>query len=387
MTYQRDIAERFKKALTQYPVVTLTGPRQSGKTTLARTLCPNYDYINLEEPDIREAAIQDPRAILSKYQKGLIIDEVQHVPSLLSYIQAIVDEKQQDGMYVLTGSHQIALHEALAQSLAGRTALLHLLPLCLHELSQAGIKPSLNELLIKGFYPRVYQKELDPTQAYRDYVKTYLERDVRSMINVKDLLMFQRFLKLSAARTGCVLNMNGLANDVGVSNHTIKHWLSVLQASHLVELIMPYYENFGKQVVKSPKLYFTDVGLVCHLIGIETISQVDRDPLRGNLFETLVVTELMKTRYNIGRDPNLYYYRDSLQKEVDIIYKRGSSLIPVEIKSAQTMNISFTRGLDYFHQLVGERCEQAYVVYAGEQELQLEKATFLNYQHVPVITE
>lgn len=381
MTFHRDIADHCLHLSKQYPIVTVTGPRQSGKTTLVKTLFKDYPYINLEAPDIRELAQRDPRALLNKYPDRLIIDEIQHAPELLSYIQTIVDEKNKDGMYILTGSHQVALHEALSQSLAGRTALLELLPLSLSELKQAGFDLPLNQQLLTGYYPRIYSKNLDPTQTYRDYVKTYLERDVRSMIQVKDLLVFQRFMKLCAARTGQMLNINSLANDVGVSNHTIKHWLSILQASFLVMLVTPYFENFGKQVIKSPKLYFTDVGLVCFLLEIETTSQVDRDPLRGHLFETMVAMDLIKTRLNQGRDHHLYYYRDNLKNEVDLIYKAGTELIPIEIKSAQTINQDFFKGLRYFRKLTGNRCGQPYLIYSGEQEFEFTEGHILNYHH------
>lgn len=361
------------------------GPRQSGKTTLVRELFPDYPYINLEEPDLRELAHRDPRALLNKYPRHLIIDEVQHVPELLSYIQARVDAADINGQYILTGSHQLALHAALAQSLAGRSAIVELLPLSLNELKQAGFTLDPNQQLLSGFFPRIYNKNLDPTQTYRDYVKTYIERDLRQMINLKDLLTFQRFIKLCASRTGRELNMHSLANDIGVSSHTIKHWLSILQASFLIILLPPYFENFGKQIVKSPKLYFTDVGLACFLLEIETIPQVDRDPLRGNLFETLVVMDLIKTRLNQGREPNLYYYRDSQQNEVDLIYKQGSELIPIEIKSAQTINHSFLKGLSYFKKL--KPCQKSYLIYAGEQEFELEEAKIINYHQAHKIVD
>ena len=387
MRFNRTMAKQCQQLAQQYPVVTLTGPRQSGKTTLVRELFSDYPYLNLEEPDVRELAVRDPRAILNKYPDQLILDEVQRVPELLSYIQAAVDEKGHDGMYILTGSHQLELHEALAQSLAGRTALLELLPLSLSEMKQADISLPLNQQLLSGFYPRVHYKNLDPTQAYSAYVKTYLERDVRRMINLKDLLTFQRFMKLCAARTGCILNMSNLANEVGVSQHTIKHWLSILQASFLVILIPPYFENFGKQAIKSPKLYFTDVGLVCYLLEIETLAQVDRDPLRGNLFETLVVLDLIKARLNQGRDPHLYYYRDSQKKEVDLIYKKGSELIPIEIKSAETISQSFFNNLNYFHELVGARCGQPHLVYSGTEEFSLDAGKVVNYHNAHQIIE
>lgn len=387
MPFKRDIAEHCLKLAKQYPVITVTGPRQSGKTTLVRKLFKHYPYINVEEPDIREIAKRDPRGLLNKYPEHLIIDEVQRAPELLSYIQTIVDEKKLDGMYILTGSHQLELHAALVQSLAGRTAMLELMPLSLSELKQANFSLQTDELLLSGFYPRIYNKSLEPVQAYRDYMKTYIERDVRQMINIKDLITFQRFMKLCAARTACILNMNSLANEVGISNHTIKHWLSILQASFLIILIAPYFENFGKQAIKSPKLYFTDVGLASYLLEIETLKQLERDPLRGNLFETMVVMDLIKTRLNQGRDHHLYYYRDSQQKEIDLIYKRGSELIPIEIKAGQTVNQDYFKGLNYFSSLVGKRCGQPYLIYAGDQEFELQNATILNYHQAATIIE
>ena len=388
MLFSRDISQQCLTLAKQYPVVTIMGPRQSGKTTLVKHLFKDYAYINLEAPDIRELVAHDPRSVLNKYPNGLIIDEIQNVPSVLSYIQTLVDEKQQEGLYILTGSHQVSLHEAISQSLAGRTAILQLLPMSLSELHAANVTLSLDELLLSGGYPRVHAKSLSPTQVYRDYVQTYLERDVRKIINLKDLLLFQRFIKLCAARTGHVLNMNSLSNEVGVTSHTIKHWLSILQASYLVQLISPYFENFGKQIIKSPKLYFTDVGLACYLLDIETVSQMNRDPLRGHLFETLVAMDLIKTRINQGREPNLYFYRDSQKHEVDLIYKTGAELVPIEIKSAQTISRSFFKGIDYFNTLLPQgRILQNYIVYAGTEEFSLENANVIQYSNAHQIVE
>lgn len=384
--FERELAYQCQQFIKQYPIVTIMGPRQSGKTTLVKALFPDYAYINMEEPEMQLLAEQDPKALLNKYRAPLIIDEVQRAPQLLSYIQVIVDEQQDDGMYILTGSHQLELHEAVSQSLAGRTAILEMLPLSFKELSKANIELSTNERILNGCYPRVYNKNLDPTIMYRNYVKTYLERDVRKMIHLKDLLTFQRFMKLCAARTGCILNMNNLANEVGVSNHTIKHWISILQASYLMVLLPPYFENINKQVIKSPKLYFTDVGLASYLLGIESINHVDRDPLRGQLFETMVVIEAIKSRLNIGKDPNLYFYRDSKLNEVDLIYKSGSQLIPIEIKSAETINRGFFKGLNYFQNLLGPRCGQSYLVYAGTHSITMEHAKVINYRDIAQVT-
>lgn len=388
MNFNREISSELLKRLAQYPIVTITGPRQSGKTTLVKQLCSHYPYVNLEKPDVRARAMEDPNGFLAQYPEGAIFDEIQQTPELLSYLQVIVDEKQKPGQYILTGSHQLALHDALAQSLAGRTTILQLLPFSFTELQQANITLSASEYMLRGFYPRIYHDNLDPNTVYSDYVKTYLERDVRMMIHLKDLMVFQTFLRLCASRTGTILNMNELAKDVGVSHHTIKEWMSILQASYLITFLPPYFENFGKRIIKSPKLYFTDVGLASYLLGIETTTQMDRDPLRGRLYETMVVMELMKTRFNSGRDANLYFYRDSEKKEVDVIYKHGAQLSPIEIKSSQTFTSGQLNGIDYYRKLVGDRCDQSYLVYAGEAEYSFKNTTLLNHVHAnKIITQ
>lgn len=381
MIFNRLSELKFLEMLKNYPVVSVTGPRQSGKTTLVQRLCPDYKYVNLEDPAVREIAASDPHRFLKQHPGGLILDEIQRLPILLSYLQVIIDKEKKKGMYVLTGSHQPEIQAALTQSLAGRTAILQLLPLSLTELKNAKFDLTSNELLLNGFYPRIYNEKLNPTDVYRYYVQTYLERDVRQMIHLKDLLVFQRFMKLCAARTGTILNMHSMSNDLGVSNHTIKHWLSILKASYLIEFVPAYFENIGKQVIKSPKIYFTDVGLACYLLDIETISQVDRDPLRGQLFETLVAVDVMKTRFNKGRDAHLYFYRDSQKNEVDLIYKAGAQLIPIEIKSSQTFSQDFLKGLNYFKELLGDRCGQSYLVYSGDHEIPLKNVRIINYKN------
>ncbi|MGE3953728.1 MAG: ATP-binding protein [Parachlamydiales bacterium] len=363
-------------------MVTITGPRQSGKTTLVRKVFPDKRYVNLEMPEERELAERDPQAFLERYPNGAILDEIQRVPQLLSYIQVIVDEKEAKGMFILTGSHQLALHAAVAQSLAGRTALLSLLPMSLKELEEAGITLSLDEALYTGGFPAIFQDQLEPTKAYRNYLQTYIERDLHQMTHVHDLTLFQRFMVLCAGRIGQVLNQEGLANEVGVSGQTIRQWLSILEASHIVIRLQPYYENLGKRVIKSPKLYFTDVGLASYLLKIESAEQMSRDPLRGSLIENLVLLELVKARANQGLDPNLYYFRDRRGREIDLIYQRGRELIPIEIKGAQTFNKEFFKNLLFFKELVGERCPVGYAVYAGQQEQRVGEFALLNYRHV-----
>ncbi|MBI3211101.1 MAG: ATP-binding protein [Simkania negevensis] len=334
--FQRAIESELKALATQYPVVTVIGPRQSGKTTLVQHAFPGKPYINLEGPDIKALALEDPRGFLAEYPTGAVLDEIQNTPELLSYIQVLIDEKKTKGMFILTGSHQFELHQAISQSLAGRTALLYLLPMSLHELSEAKIQLSLDESLLKGGYPRIFSDHLAPTKAYRSYFQTYIERDLRQLINIKDLMQFQKFVRLCAGRIGQILNLESLGNETGISSHTAKYWISMLEASFVIIRLQPYHENFGKRLLKSPKLYFTDVGLASYLLGIENLTQMTRDPLRGNLVENLVLLELIKYRFNQGLDPNLYYFRDHHGHEVDFIFQSASQLIPIEVKAANT---------------------------------------------------
>lgn len=362
-----------------YPVVTVIGPRQSGKTTLVQGVVSGLPYVNLEDLDVREMALMDPRGFLDRYPEGAILDEIQRAPSLLSYIQTIVDRKGRNGMFVLTGSHQLELHQAISQSLAGRTALLTLLPLSLDELGKNGIVLGLDELLLKGGYPRVYKDDLNPTKAYRNYFQTYVERDLRQLINVKDLMQFERFVRVCAGRVGGELDLSSIGNEVGISSHTVKEWISILEASFILFRLQPYFDNFGKRIIKSPKLFFVDVGFAAYLLGIENGVQMSRDPLRGKLFENLVLLELMKGRLNQGLDPQLYFYRDVQQNEVDIIFKTGNSLIPVEVKSAKTFNSEFLKGLRFFQNLAGERAPRGYLVYGGENEQAIHSIQVINY--------
>lgn len=379
--FKRSIEPELLRAAKEYPVVTVTGPRQAGKTTLVKKTFPNKVYINLEAPDIRAAAEEDPRGFLSTLPQGGILDEIQRVPSLLSYIQIIVDEHNAPGLFILTGSHQLALHEAITQSLAGRTAILNLLPLTISELASASIDLSLDNYLLNGFLPRIHADKLNPTKAYRNYLQTYVERDVRQILHIRDLKLFQHFIKLCAGRIGSVLNKESLGNDLGVSSHTISQWLSVLEASFIIVQISPYFENFGKRLIKSPKLFFTDIGLATYLLGIENTEQLIRDPLRGFLVENLVVLELFKARLNQGLEPNLYFYRDNHQNEVDLIYKQSNELIPIEIKASQTYNPDFLKGIKYYESIANSRVKKGYLVYTGPHEQQIGNVNVLNFKN------
>ena len=378
---ERKITNEINQLKADYPVITIMGPRQSGKTTLAQYCFPQKPYVNLELPDIREFALKDPRRFLAQYPDGAVLGEIQNTPELLSYVQVIVDEAKNPGMFVLTGSHQMELHQAVSQSLAGRTVILNLLPLSLSELENTKINYSVDDYLLHGFYPRIYHDNLNPTKAYRAYYQTYIERDLRQLINVRDLSQFQRFIKLCAGRIGQLLNIESLSNDVGASAKTIQHWLSILEASFIIFRLQPYFNNFGKRLIKSPKLYFTDVGLAAYLLGIGNTDQINRDPLRGNLFENLVILELMKHRLNHGLDPQLYFYRDSNGNEVDVIFKSASQLIPVKIKSAETFRGDLLKPIRKFESIAKEFIDKSFLIYAGEHEQQVGDVQILNYKN------
>jgi predicted AAA+ superfamily ATPase len=348
MLIDRKIEPVLKSLVAQYPVVMITGPRQSGKTTLCRKVFPDMAYVNLEAPDTRQYAQDDPRGFLMSYQNGLIIDEVQRVPEITSYIQPLVDERHIPGQFILTGSQQFEVMEGISQSLAGRTAILKLLPFSIEELSGKGDLPSLDKLLLTGFYPRIYDMGLEPTRAMGDYVETYVERDLRRLINVRELGLFEKFLRLCAGRSGQLLNLQSLANDTGISHTTARGWLTILEASYIIYVLKPYYRNISKRLIKSPKLYFYDVGLASYLLGIENENQVARDPLRGNLFEGMVVMEALKFRLNRGKRDNMSFYRDSSGNEVDLVLEFGSSVFPVEIKGGVTISRDYFKGLRSF---------------------------------------
>jgi predicted AAA+ superfamily ATPase len=379
--YKRDIEIEFLELVKGYPIVTVIGPRQSGKTTLVKNLFPQKKYVNLEEIDVRNLAVSDPRTFLEQLPNGAILDEIQRAPQLLSYIQVIVDNLERKGMFILTGSHQLELQEAVSQSLAGRTAILHLLPMSFHELINAGFNLSLDEWMLKGGYPRIYKDQLDPTRAYRGYFQTYVERDLRQLIQIKDLLQFERFVAILAGRIGQVLNMEEIGGEIGISSHTVKHWISILEASFIVSRLPPYFENFGKRVIKSPKIYFNDVGLACYLLGIQNETQLSRDPLRGNLFENAVYLELKKFQMNKGLDPQLFYYRDQQKNEVDFIFKKGSILVPIEVKSSRTYHSEFLQKLHFFCSLVKERSPTGFLIYTGDQEQKVGNIQLVHFKH------
>ena len=351
---QRTLTPKLLESASQYPVVTILGPRQSGKTTLARALFPSHTYVDLEDPDLRALAREDPKTFFAIHPEPLLLDEIQRVPELLSRIKVLVDaDRSRNGRFILTGSHQPRLREAVSQSLAGRTAELDLLPLSLSELPAPLDALPTEDLILRGFLPGLWlDSSPSPADFHRNYFRTYVERDVRTILEIRHCNAFEKFLHLLAGRVGQLVNCDSLAGEVGVSAPTIAQWLSVAEASFVVFRLPPWFANVGKRFVKSPKLYFTDVGLAAWLLGIETPAQLARDPLRGNLFENLVVAELLKTRTNAGREPNLYFARDSKGFEVDVLYPRSPIPVPVEIKSARTFDASFAKNLNAFSTLL-----------------------------------
>jgi len=347
----RNIAALLVKLANQYPVLTLIGPRQSGKTTLVKALFPGKPYVTLEDPDLRRFASDDPRGFLTQYSGGAIFDEIQRAPELSSYLQGLVDADPTPGQFILTGSQQFELMNQVTQSLAGRTAILRLLPLTLAEAQRfrkSPKHPDLAATLLKGFYPRIHDKNLDPSQALADYFATYVERDLRQLAAVHDLQRFERFVRLCAGRSGQLLNLVSLGNDAGVSQPTARAWIDLLQTSFIVYLLPPWHTNTGKRLVKSPKLYFYDVGLACWLLGLRTANQVARDPLWGSLFENFIIMEAMKDRLNAGETAEMYFYRDSEGNEVDLLLPTGGKLQAIEIKAGATVNPDYFKGLKTF---------------------------------------
>ena len=375
---QRKIQAELAQLAQEYKVVTITGPRQSGKTTLAKMQFPDYDYVNLEDPEVRSLAEKDAREFLHRHAAPIIIDEIQRLPMLLSHIQVECDKSNRKGQYILTGSHQPALKAGISQSLAGRTAVLQLLPLSIDELSGAGIKLDRDEYIFKGFMPQLYEENIDITRFYRNYYMTYVERDARQLVNIRNFTAFETFIKLLAGRVGQLVNMQSLANDVGVSSTTISEWLSILEASYIIFRLPPYFENFGKRLTKSAKIYFTEVGLAAYLLELENPGMVTRDPLMGNLFENMVIVEALKARYNAGKDAGLYFFRDSHGMEIDLLQSSGRKLYPFEIKAARTYSSEFAINIKTFSKL-NDKTADGYVIYSGEQEQKVKEVELLNF--------
>lgn len=363
---KRKLESKLKYTAQKYPVVTVVGPRQSGKTVLVKSVFIDYEYVSLENIDMREFAKNDPHGFLRTYDKMTIFDEIQRVPELLSYIQTKVDNDNIPGQYILTGSQNFLLQESISQSLAGRTAILRLPPFSLEELESTKFsKMNLDEFIYTGFYPRIFDKELNPNEWYRNYIETYLEKDVRLLKRINDLSLFHKFLKLTAGRVGQILNLSSLAIEIGCSHNTVREWISVLETSFIIFLLQPYYKTFNKRVIKSPKIYFLDTGLVCALLGIENHQQLESHYLRGHLFENLVIAEILKSFYAINKDPRIYFWKNNTGYEIDCLID-SLKPIAIEIKSAETIHDNFFKNLKIFKELTAELNPLLYLIYSGE---------------------
>lgn len=377
---ERDLKHKAKDLFEKYPILTITGPRQSGKTTLIKTIAEDLPYVNLEQPDIRTFAKNDPKSFINNYVEGVIIDEIQYVPELFSYLQVISDEHP-ESKFIISGSQNFLLMQSVSQSLAGRTAILHLLPFSFYELKAYTDKP-LWELVYTGFYPRIYDKNIDPSDFYPYYIQTYLERDVRQLINVLDLNNFNTFLKLCAGRIGQLINVSSLANDAGISPNTAKNWLSALETSFVIYRLQPHHKNYNKRLTKQSKLYFYDTGLACNLLQISSTDQIKTHYLRGGIFENFIISELIKLSANQGKQRTLYFWRDHKGKEIDCIIDHGNELTAIEIKSAATINQSYFDNLKYYKSLAQGNLKASYVIYAGENSLSMTEGEVINWQNI-----
>ena len=376
---ERTLTAKMIALAQKFQVLTLTGPRQSGKTTLVRAAFPALPYVSLEEPDIRQLALTDPRGFLANYPAGAILDEIQNTPELFSYIQRLVDENRQI-LFVLTGSSNFLLMEKISQTLAGRTAVLHLLPFSFAELPP-GPEPY-EKLIFQGRYPRIYDREIAPADFYPAYIQTYVERDVRLMKNIGDLNAFIQFTRLCAGRIGQLLNLAGLANDAGISPNTARAWLSLLESSYILYRLQPYHRNFNKRLVKSPKLYFYDTGVACSLLGIRDENQVTMHYLRGALFENLIINEFIKRNLHRGENRQRYFWQDNHGKEIDCLLVDGDQITPVEIKSGKTMSASYFDNLKFWRSLAGLAEDQGFVVYGGDQSLQTSAGALISWRQL-----
>lgn len=376
---ERTLTAKIIALAQKFQAITLTGPRQSGKTTLVRAAFPNLPYVSLEEPDIRQIALTDPRGFLSNYPTGAILDEIQNTPDLFSYIQRLVDDNRQI-QFILTGSSNFLLMEKISQTLAGRTAVLHLLPFSFVELKP--VAEQYESQIFKGQYPRIYDRNIAPTDFYPAYIQTYVERDVRLIKNIGDINAFIQFTRLCAGRIGQLLNYVSLASDTGISPNTAKAWLSILESSYILYRLQPYHRNFSKRLVKSPKLYFYDTGVACSLLGIRDDNQVNLHYMKGALFENLIINEFIKRSFHRGENRQPYFWQDSHGKEIDCLLVSGDEVTPVEIKSGKTISTSYFDNLKYWRPLASLPEDQGYVVYGGEQSIQTGAGALVSWRHL-----
>ena len=379
--HKRDIQLPAKGFLNSFKALAIVGPRQSGKTTLAKILAPRKPYVSFENPDTRYLFESDPRGFLAAYTNGAVFDEAQYVPKLFNYLQQILDESSANGRFILTGSNNFLLVEKISQSLAGRIVYTDLLPFSIKEMLRIkGFDSSANNLIFNGGYPGIVYEGRKRLPWFQSYVRNYIERDVRLLKNITNYSLFQKFISLCAGRIGQQLNLSNLGNECGVDHKTIQSWIGVLEASFIIHLLPPYYKNFNKRIVKSPKLYFCDTGLACYLLGIQQKEQLHLHPFRGALFENMVVAEMLKTRYNKGLRSNLYYFRDNTGNEIDVLIDEGKKIIPVEIKSAETISPAFFRGLEFWGNLTGNKT--GYIVYGGTESISIKNKKIISWKEV-----
>ena len=381
MYISREIEADIIRGAKGFPVLTITGPRQSGKTTLIKHLFPDKKYISLENPDYYEIVKNDPRGFLNRYLDGVILDEVQRVPDLLSYIQGIVDEYNNPGMFILSGSQQFNLLSGITQSLAGRTAIYKLFPFSISELGSRN-ESDIDRMLYKGFYPRIWDLDLAPDKVYAAYFETYIERDLRQIVNIKDLDKFRRFVRLCAGRVGQIFIASHLANELGVSVHTINSWLSILETSYVVFQLPPFHANINKRLTKAYKLYFYDTGLVCNLLRIQEPEMLESHPLRGAIFENLIVADVVKSRRHKGLMDNFYFYRDSNQNEIDLVIDDLQTLDAVEVKSSETFSISLLKELNHFRRVFPEKAHRTILCSAASNEMSFKEHQLVNFRNV-----
>lgn len=380
----RSITTHLLKLATQYPVISVSGPRQSGKTTLVRQIFPHLEYINFEDAELRALATQDPKQFLNRYPGGLVIDEAQYVPTLFSYIQLEADKRKRMGEFVLTGSQNFLLMEKITQSLAGRVALFNLLPFSVEELKNTGYERlQAEEYVFHGMYPRLYEVGIEPAFYYPNYIQSYIERDVRQLVNVMDLTKFRTFTELCAGRIGQLYIQSNLGNELGIDHKTADRWFSILETSFIAFTLRPHFRNFNKRITKTPKLYFYDTGIACSLLGIRNQQQLERHPMKGPLFENFIIVETLKNFYNAGIRPNMYFWRDQTGNEIDLLIDEGGKMYPLEIKSAQTFHPDFFKGLRFFNNLSNNDPNNAYVVYGGDQNLDSETGNIRSWNNLP----
>ena len=379
---QRQLEKKLKQLYRYFPVISLNGPRQSGKSTLLKNTFPKLPYVNLENPDDLRIALQDPRRFLQNYPKGAIIDEAQNAPQIFSYIQGIVDSLPKI-KFVLSGSQNFLMNQQISQTLAGRVGVLTLLPFSLTELKTAGLlKKEFEHTAFTGFYPRIYDKKIPAGLFYPSYFQTYVQRDVLQLIKVADISLFTKFIRLMAGRVGQLVNFSTLASDVGVAVNTIKAWVAVLEASYIIFLLKPHHQNFAKRLVQQPKIYFFDTGLLCYLLGIENSKQVDTHFARGQIFENLVLLDLLKNKLNSGQQGNLYFWRDKNGREIDCIIETAQKLSPVEIKSSQTKSLHFFDAVNYYRSLAKQKSKESYVVYGGKEKQVTKNGLFIPWDNM-----